>query len=181
MDHYRTLGISSDASDAEIKKAYRALAKRTHPDSGTTGDTVRFRAIQEAYEALSDPERRRDYDRPRTPVSWTGGFCEPLRAARAPGYRASSRPAQVDIVMSSKEARRGGVVVLEAPTDGVCGPCAGRGLDAFGWCRSCGGEGQLRRYARVRFELPPGVGHGDTVTGRLDNGAAMRARVRIQR
>lgn len=60
-DHYRTLGLSRGASASQVRKAYRALAKRHHPDTAT-GDEVAFRAVATAYEVLSDPAARRDYD-----------------------------------------------------------------------------------------------------------------------
>lgn len=59
-NYYEILGVSKDASLQEIKKAYRTLAKEHHPDAG--GDEAKFKAIQEAYEVLSDSEKRRRYD-----------------------------------------------------------------------------------------------------------------------
>lgn len=61
-DSYRTLGILRGADLDEIKAAHRRLAKRFHPD-GTMGDEHRFVAVQEAYQLLSDPLRRREWDR----------------------------------------------------------------------------------------------------------------------
>jgi curved DNA-binding protein CbpA len=63
-DHYATLGVSSDATQREIKAAFRRLARETHPD-GHAGDPAmerRFKRIARAYEILGDPRRRRDYD-----------------------------------------------------------------------------------------------------------------------
>lgn len=63
-DYYKTLGVSRDAADDEIKKAFRKLAKKCHPDV-TGGDKIaeeRFKVINEAYEVLSDPEKREQYD-----------------------------------------------------------------------------------------------------------------------
>src|SRR3954452_20423723 len=65
-DPYRELGVARGASDAEIKKAHRALAKRFHPDAGG-GETVKFLAVQEAYSLLSDPLRRREWDARHSP------------------------------------------------------------------------------------------------------------------
>ncbi|NBP13142.1 J domain-containing protein [bacterium] len=62
MDHYQTLGVQRGASDADIKQAYRKLARELHPDKG--GDTIKFQKVQEAYETLSDPSKRREYDSP---------------------------------------------------------------------------------------------------------------------
>lgn len=60
-DPYELLGVSRDASPEEIKKAYRQLALREHPDKG--GDPEKFKEIAAAYATLSDPEQRREYDR----------------------------------------------------------------------------------------------------------------------
>jgi curved DNA-binding protein len=69
-DYYEILGVSPQASDEEIKRAYRKLAHRFHPDRNKApGAEERFKAINEAYEALRDPGRRAAYDRIRA-----GGF-----------------------------------------------------------------------------------------------------------
>ena len=64
LDPYRTLGVSKGASDAEVKRAYRRLARQFHPDvtGDNPGTTERFKDITAAYELLSDPQRRRTYD-----------------------------------------------------------------------------------------------------------------------
>lgn len=66
-DYYETLGVSPEASDAEIKAAYRRLARRYHPDvSKEAGAEERFKAVNEAYEALRDSAKRTAYDRLRS-------------------------------------------------------------------------------------------------------------------
>lgn len=62
MDYYQTLGISRDASQEDIKKAFRKLASQHHPDKG--GDTATFQKVQEAYATLSDPQKKHQYDNP---------------------------------------------------------------------------------------------------------------------
>jgi len=62
MDHYETLGVSKDASQQDIKKAYRKLASKHHPDKG--GDQEQFKRVQAAYDTLSDPQQRAQYDNP---------------------------------------------------------------------------------------------------------------------
>ena len=65
-DYYDTLGVKADAGDAEIKSAYRRLARKYHPDvSKESGAEERFKAVNEAYEALKDPDRRKAYDQLR--------------------------------------------------------------------------------------------------------------------
>jgi DnaJ-class molecular chaperone len=65
-DHYAALGIDSDASTAAIKSAYRKKASEFHPDRNRSADApARFREAQEAYELLSDPDKRKEYDENR--------------------------------------------------------------------------------------------------------------------
>lgn len=182
MSHYDTLGVTRDATEAEIKKAYRALVKEVHPDSGNPGDIARFHAIQHAYEVLADAARRRAYDNDPPPVSWTGGFEEPLapfREVRSPVGRARG-PVHLDIVLSPDEARRGGDIVLEVRQEGPCERCRGGGLGFFGWCSRCWGEGWGVTRERIRFRLPRGIDHGATVTARAPDGRVLKARVRIR-
>ncbi|MDP8974220.1 MAG: DnaJ domain-containing protein, partial [Actinomycetota bacterium] len=63
-DYYEVLGLSREASETEIKKAYRRLARDHHPDAnpGDTGAEERFKELTEAYEVLSNPQARRAYD-----------------------------------------------------------------------------------------------------------------------
>ena len=68
-DYYQILGVDRGASEAEIKKAYRKLAAKYHPDK-PTGDEEKFKEISEAYEVLSDPEKKQMYDQ----FGSTGGF-----------------------------------------------------------------------------------------------------------
>lgn len=119
-DYYDTLGVKPDASDAEIKSAYRRLARKYHPDvSKEAGAEDKFKAVNEAYEALREPDRRKAYDQLRAggyrggdafrgpPPGWQGhadfggadgagqedfsDFFESLFGGRASGGRAGPR------------------------------------------------------------------------------------------
>jgi curved DNA-binding protein len=61
-DHYQTLGVSRDATENDIKSAYRKMAMKHHPDRG--GDINEFQRIQEAYDTLGDPQKKSSYDNP---------------------------------------------------------------------------------------------------------------------
>lgn len=86
-DPYRVLGVLRAASPAQIKAAHRRLAKRYHPD-GSSGDEPRFLAVQEAYQLLSDPGRRHEWDRAHAPGPVrAAGSRRPTTAATAPRQR----------------------------------------------------------------------------------------------
>ena len=71
MDYYVVLGIAEDADDETIRSAFRALARRYHPDVGAGSSPVEFQRAREAYETLADPERRRRFGVPSTWVAAT--------------------------------------------------------------------------------------------------------------
>jgi curved DNA-binding protein CbpA len=66
-DHYKTLGVPEDADEGRIRSAHRRLARQYHPDTGPGASEEKFRAVQGAYDVLSDPVRRDAYDRSRRP------------------------------------------------------------------------------------------------------------------
>ena len=76
VNYYKTLGITQDADEREIRAAYRNLAKKYHPDAGEGSSADKFRAVQEAYDLLSDENKRRDYDN-----SHAGELAVPIRKA----------------------------------------------------------------------------------------------------
>ena len=91
-DYYDVLGVGRDASEAEVKKAFRRLARELHPDVNDHDPAAeeKFKAAAEAYEVLSDPERRRVYDAYGHEGLRSGGF--PPGAPASARSRTSSRP-----------------------------------------------------------------------------------------
>src|SRR5881398_1720963 len=77
-DYYKSLGVPKDAGQADIKKAYRKLARTYHPDAnkGDAASEEKFKEISEAYDVLSDETKRKEYDEART-LFGAGGFRVP--------------------------------------------------------------------------------------------------------
>ena len=80
-DHYKTLGVTRDATDEEIKRAFRKLARKYHPDVASDPQSeAKFKDVNEAYDVLKDPEKRAEYDNPQSQAeyssspNWDGGF-----------------------------------------------------------------------------------------------------------
>ena len=191
-NYYSILGVEIEATLEEIKSSYRRLAKQFHPDVTDTSDIERFRGIQEAYEILSDHQKRRAYDLTagsEIPITYGTAavpfaevWPEPMPAAARPRRRARATLTETDaeIVLSPEEAREGGTLSFEVRIGETCGACQGTGQGFTVWCWDCDGTGELRRYRRVRFSIPPGVEHGDTVSTSLGAGkGSLKARVLI--
>src|SRR5664279_3500151 len=95
-DFYKTLGVKKDASAADVKKAYRKLARDNHPDShpGNKAAEERFKGISEAYSVLSSPVRRKEYDEQRTLFGqFKGGY----QGGGGGGYPPSGGTSGVDL------------------------------------------------------------------------------------
>ena len=117
QDYYETLGVEPGAGEAEIKTAYRRLARKYHPDvSKEAGAEEKLKAVNEAYEALRDPQKRAAYDQLRAgaiapatkfrlPVDLVAAMAVPAAATRILITRKSSRaavPVAVSVISSSK-------------------------------------------------------------------------------
>jgi len=155
-DWYEILGVDSSASDAEIGRAFRALARRFHPDAGSEASGHRFSDVARAYEVLGHPNRRADYDRYRSGVP-RGGVTIPVRrwagTAEGPAVDPSSGPGtwaedfEVDLSVSLVESVTGTTARVRLPQPAVCGDCAGSGRRSGGPCGECGGDGGRRRQS----------------------------------
>ena len=168
MDHYQTLGVAKTATADEIKKAYRKLASKHHPDKG--GDTAKFQEIQTAYDILSDDSKRQAYDNPMPQGNPFGGFPGGFSFHTGGGgfedifemfnrqNQHQQRRQQVfrtPLVISLFQAYQGGEQVIKLQTQ--------TGVQA------------------VQITIPRGVSNGDQV--RIDNvidGASLMVEFRVQ-
>jgi molecular chaperone DnaJ len=168
QDYYELLGVSRDATDGEIKKAFRGLARELHPDVSDAPDAEqRFREVAEAYEVLSDDDRRARYDRyGHEAVAGQGFHTERfmdlsflddlLGSLFGGGFAGTSGPeagadAQTSIEIDLADAAGGIHVDLDLELVSTCEVCDGDGAAEGAevlTCSECGGSGVVRQVVR---------------------------------
>lgn len=136
QDYYATLGLDRSASPEDIKAAFRKLAKRWHPDVAKTADAeTRFKEIGEAYEVLSDPKQRMDYDRRMAGHGMIDSFVSIVEDMMTPPpgfsdpYAHDQIKAQPRIVVC-QACRGAGVINRKVgffTQRAICSHCGGRG------------------------------------------------------
>ena len=172
-DYYEVLGVNRDAGDDEIKKAYRKLAMKFHPDRNPDNKDAeeKFKEAKEAYEMLSDPQKKAAYDRyghagvdPSMGAGpgaqgFEGGFADAFgdifgdlfggagggRGGRSNVYRGADLRYNLEITL--EEAARGAEKTIRIPTVEECGTCHGSGAKPGTQpkpCPTCNGHGQVR-------------------------------------
>jgi molecular chaperone DnaJ len=178
-DYYEVLGVDRGAGDGEIKKAFRRLARELHPDVNKHDPEAeeKFKEAAEAYEVLSDPDRRGTYDAfgheglrsggwaPRTDAF--GSFEDVLSAFFGRGdplfselfgfgprgpVRGGDAAAQVEVTLAEVLTGASREVSVEAVSK--CDRCRGNGAEPgtpIRTCETCGGSGELREVTRVAF------------------------------
>ncbi len=169
-DYYELLGVDRSAPREEIKKAYRRLARQYHPDVSDVPDAeMRFKEINEAYEVLSDPEKRSTYDRfghaglGQGSIGFDFGFRDPFEIfeevfGQGFGFRSSARRGprrgadlRYDLTLTFEEAVFGCEKEIEVTRYEVCPECKGTGAEPGTSpvrCSDCNGTGQVRRVQR---------------------------------
>lgn len=177
-DYYEVLGVRKDASSEDLKKAFRRLAMENHPDRhpGDAEAERRFKEASEAYQVLSDPQRRRSYDMfGHAGVGATPGgggfegfegfgfgdifdaFFGGGRGNAATGSRQRAMRGEdlrYDISISFEEAYTGTEKEVQIPHLVACERCSGNGAEpgtSPETCQQCGGSGQVRRSAQSIF------------------------------
>src|SRR5205085_3892040 len=154
-DYYQALGVAKNATQDEIKKSYRKLARQYHPDRNPGNDEAeeRFKRVQEAYDVLGDPEKRKQYDRGTGPFataggpsgfggfdpgSFTGGFGDILSnlfgGSAPPGGGARGRERvqrgrdlETEVRITFEQSVEGAQIPLAVPTSAPCPTCHGTG------------------------------------------------------
>jgi molecular chaperone DnaJ len=162
-DLYDVLGVSRKASDEEIKKAYRKLARQYHPDRnpGDAQAEERFKEVQGAYDTLSDPSKRQEYDAggafagfggrgapgPGNFTADIGDIFSTLFRSRGGGPRQEpmrGRDLETEVRLSFEQAMKGSEVVVTVPKQSTCKTCSGTGAKPGTGptvCTRCGGRG----------------------------------------
>ncbi len=207
-DLYRILGVNQKADPGRIKKAYRRAAKKYHPDVSPK-DEEKFKEVQEAYETLSDPEKKAAYDqevsRKSVPRPSSYNYSQPLtpRAStlfdeidrffstfedfwidRRPEFSDEWADDHIDnlsleIILTPSEARDGCEIPLTVPVWTVCKRCQGAGFKEGLICGSCRGRGKERIQRKVRIAIPAGVKNGMQIRVRHLTGVDLVATLRI--
>ncbi|UCG47204.1 MAG: molecular chaperone DnaJ [Phycisphaerales bacterium] len=175
-DYYEVLGVGKDASADEVKRAYRRMAMKYHPDKNPDDKEAeaKFKECAEAYEVLSDPDKRRQYDQfgheglrgtgmhdfSRMNVEdifsmfglddFFGGIFGGGRRARAgrPGGPARGYDLETNVELTLNDVAGGTEKTIEFTRQDLCAECAGSGSAKGakpGRCATCGGRGQVAR------------------------------------
>jgi len=160
QDHYEVLGVAKNASQDEIKKAYRKLARQLHPDMNPTEEEQeRFKQVTHAYEVLSDPNQRAQYDAGGSMFGDMGGFGfgdlfenffgGGQRGPRSMAERGQDALLRVELTMA--EVVFGAAKQIDIDTAVTCSTCLGttcRPGTSPKVCDLCGGSGSIARQVR---------------------------------
>ncbi len=210
QDYYIELGVPRNAADKEVKTAYRRLARRYHPDVNTSDPDAeaRFKRVNEAYQVLSDPKTRRDYD--RYGDNWK--HAEQMRANddRGAGFRRSRgghrggggigldglfgdfglgnafgrsqrQALQTNVQITLEEAFAGSKRSITIQGASPCKECTGTGIDGTVHCSYCGGSGTSQMPRTLEVTLPKGTESGDRIRVRPDDRTELNIEVDVRR
>lgn len=176
-DYYEILGVSKDADANTIKRAYRKLAKTYHPDINKDDDAEeKFKEVQEAYDVISDDDKRAAYDRyghsafDQNAGGFGGGFNgggfedfgDIFSSFFGGGQSSRSRPTgprrgqdrYMQVQIDFMDAIKGKTIDLKINFDETCSHCNGTGAKSpsdYTTCGRCGGSGQIKTHQRTAF------------------------------
>ncbi|MDT7933007.1 MAG: molecular chaperone DnaJ [Sphingomonadaceae bacterium] len=190
LDYYEVLGVARDADDQTIKSAYRKLAVQLHPDKngGCKDAEASFKAVNEAYDCLKDPQKRAAYDRfGKAGLNGHGGghanadmhgFADifegifgDFMGRQGRGGRTVHRGQDLryDLELTLDEAFRGKTATIELAVTQSCDGCAGTGAKPgtqANSCGTCGGRGQVRTsqgFFVIERSCPTCAGSGQVI------------------
>ena len=198
QDYYELLGIQRGADDAAIKAAYRRLAKECHPDrhQGCPQQEARFKAVNEAYDVLKDPQKRAAYDRFGHAAFRNGGGGDPFGEAGFNGFSdifstifgefmdprgarqnaARGADLRYDLELTFEEAFTGVEKTITVEAQSRCEVCDGRGCTradhCASTCQTCGGMGKVRAqqgFFVVERGCPTCRGSGEVIADPCGN------------
>ena len=200
-DHYKILGVTPKTTKADLKKKYRTLAKKYHPDTnaGSKAAEDKFKIISEAYEVLSDAKKRKVYDRdrayrkkaPRRPRSQPGWNAPPGGFGNNPGgnqqgpeepFAQEPGPIDPDMPTSGFDLQfmidvplpivaLGGTIPYTYEKYVQCGECEGTGVQGDDECSECQGKQLIVRFVTLDVKIPPGVADQYTLAIIKEGGA----------
>jgi molecular chaperone DnaJ len=192
-DYYIVLGVSRGADIDKIKKAYRRVAKKYHPDVARSRESAeKFREVRAAYETLADEERRRRYDEELAQrgseirISRVPEIIERRRSlfgdmerffSRAdeffegflPGFfdiekgRIRDKDLYFEAILSPREAVEGGLFPITVPVIEPCPRCRRTGFWEDFFCPVCSGYGRVQSEREFSLSIPPHVRHGTEI------------------
>ena len=178
-DYYDVLGVSPDAGADEIKRAYRQLAGRYHPDISGEERGGACLEVSRAFQVLNDPARRQSYDARLRAGKGAGtpGRAEWLADEVAIDFPSVASvldrmrhsffgPAPLanlstEVILSPQQAFWGTLVPLGVALRRICPSCGGRGETWDEWCTVCEGEGEVAAHHEMQLRVPAGVREGE--------------------
>jgi molecular chaperone DnaJ len=152
-DYYKILGVEKKSTKDDIKKAYRKLSKEYHPDINPNGGE-KFKEIAEAYEVLSDDEKRRQYDNPNPFMNMDGGF-NPFEEFihnfnRTQNRKPKAPDKKIKVNITPIESFIGVKKAITYQVNNSCNDCSGSGGKKE-VCQNCGGSGNIRKRMGTGF------------------------------
>jgi molecular chaperone DnaJ len=190
-DYYVILGVSRGADQKKIQKAYRTIVKKFHPDAtGAEESSERFLEIREAYETLTDEEKRKEYDQalakegsalriarvPEIVEKRTSLFdqmddffssVDEFYSGFLPGFfnrrLGREKALYLELILTPREASQGGLFPITVPVLENCPRCRKVGLWEGFFCPVCRGYGRVRSKREFSLSVPPRVSHGTEI------------------